>query len=399
MSRILYFITRYENSSDVYGGEKSTITTARLSRDLGHDVHFIVTGADAIVSELGAAGLSFEVIPIWNPIDGVRRAPLRGKWQRLVRIAEANRGVHTICKRRGIDVVHANGVPALLYSWLGTRLAGAKVTFHIRDLSKRRTLRWYETLSVLCADRTLVISPSLREALLAGAPVILERALARRMQTLYNAIDFGPIDDYIARRSREDARLELGLSIGDRCAVLVGSVDARKGQLRVIEQVLPEVLASVPSLKLLLAGGGKDSGYERACRAAVARLGVAHAVRWLGYLPFTELMQVYRAADVALVASESEGLSRAAVEAHGFGLPVITTAIPGPVDVVRDGETGFHVPNDHIEQMAPRLTQLLRDPDLAGRMGGAGAEAVRSRFAPEIHRRAIGVVYAELSRR
>jgi glycosyltransferase involved in cell wall biosynthesis len=399
MSSILYFMIRHEGSPEVYGGEKSTITTARLAQGLGHDAYFIITGADAIEGELRAAGFPFEVLPIWNPLTGFGGASARMKWRKLRQIVGSNLRVRAICEQRGIDVVHANGVPAMFCAWAGTKLAGARVTFHIRDLSKRRTLRWYEALSVLCADRTLVISPSLREALLAGAPPILAGALARRMHTLYNAIEFGPIDDHLARETREQARRELGLSPEDRCAVLVGSIEARKGQLRVIERVLPEVLASVPSLKLLLAGGGKDSRYERACRAAVARLGLEHCVRWLGYLPAAELLRVYRAADVALVASESEGLSRAAVEAHGFGLPIITTAIPGPVDVVRDGETGYHVPDDHIEQMAARLIQLAREPALAERMGRAGAAAVRARFSPEIHRREIGAIYEGLSRR
>jgi len=73
---------------------------------------------------------------------------------------------------------------------------------------------------------------------------------------------------------------------------------------------------------------------------------------------------------------------------RGFGLwisdaqwkerPVVTTRSGGLVQQVVDGETGFLA--DSTEQFAQRVSQLLRDPELARRLGRAGHLYVKERF-------------------
>jgi phosphatidylinositol alpha-1,6-mannosyltransferase len=68
----------------------------------------------------------------------------------------------------------------------------------------------------------------------------------------------------------------------------------------------------------------------------------------------------------------SEGFGIAYVEAGGRGLPVVAGRVAGALDAVVDGETGLLVDSrDHV-QVAEALVLLLRDHDLARRLGDGG---------------------------
>jgi glycosyltransferase involved in cell wall biosynthesis len=49
-------------------------------------------------------------------------------------------------------------------------------------------------------------------------------------------------------------------------------------------------------------------------------------------------------------------------------------------DVVSDGEDGFLVAPGAVGELADRLAQLARDPELRARMGAAGRERMQTRY-------------------
>lgn len=87
---------------------------------------------------------------------------------------------------------------------------------------------------------------------------------------------------------------------------------------------------------------------EGPCReelAGLARgLGIADAVRWLGYVPPEQLTAHYSDADIFVMPSWSEGFGLVYLEAMAHGLPVIGCIGQGPADFVRPGIDGLLVP-------------------------------------------------------
>jgi phosphatidyl-myo-inositol dimannoside synthase len=79
-----------------------------------------------------------------------------------------------------------------------------------------------------------------------------------------------------------------------------------------------------------------------------------------------------------------EGFGIVFLEAGLHELPVVAGDVGGVRDAVVDGETGLLVdPTDHVA-LAGALTDLLTDPERAGRLGRAGAARARSRSWPAV---------------
>jgi glycosyltransferase involved in cell wall biosynthesis len=104
-------------------------------------------------------------------------------------------------------------------------------------------------------------------------------------------------------------------------------------------------------------------------RALAVSLGLEEAVVFTGER--VDLPPVYAAMDVVCLPSYREGLPVVLMEAAAMAKPVVATNIRGCRDVVTDGVTGLLVPPHDPEALARALLQVLRDADLARRMGQA----------------------------
>jgi glycosyltransferase involved in cell wall biosynthesis len=106
-------------------------------------------------------------------------------------------------------------------------------------------------------------------------------------------------------------------------------------------------------------------------------LGVAHRVRFLGFVNQSRLPDVYRAADILVLPSEYEPFGVVVNEAMLCGRPVIVSdRVGAKYDLVREGETGFVYPCGDIEALAQILREVLPDRERLRKMG----EAARKRM-------------------
>ena len=76
-------------------------------------------------------------------------------------------------------------------------------------------------------------------------------------------------------------------------------------------------------------------------------------------VPYHQVHNLYKRADIFVYPSLHEGSALAIYEALASGLPVITTANAG--SVVRDGEEGYIVPIRDLEALMDRILRLHRD--------------------------------------
>ncbi len=94
-------------------------------------------------------------------------------------------------------------------------------------------------------------------------------------------------------------------------------------------------------------------------KAQVKRLGIQRNVLFLGKLARVD--EVLAASSLFVLTSQTEGLSIAMIEAMAAGLPVLVPNVGDLGSLVVDGENGFFIDPDDVENTARRIADLLDD--------------------------------------
>jgi D-inositol-3-phosphate glycosyltransferase len=92
------------------------------------------------------------------------------------------------------------------------------------------------------------------------------------------------------------------------------------------------------------------------------QLGIGNLVTFLGSKDQDALPNYYAAAEMVVIPSHYESFGLVALEAMACGTPVIASEVGGLAFLVRDGETGFHVPSRDPDALAERIHFLLVNP-------------------------------------
>jgi glycosyltransferase involved in cell wall biosynthesis len=177
--------------------------------------------------------------------------------------------------------------------------------------------------------------------------------------------------------ARCQARRAMGLSADHRVVSGIFRLSEEK-QPQLFLDVVRRVRASVPKLRVLLAGNGP---LEEQIAQIVRSQGMADYVRLLGRR--TDVGAILLASDAALLTSRLEGCPNVALEAQHLGVPMVATAVGGTPEVIVHGETGFLAGVDDVEGLARHLSQVLRDDALRARLSAAGRPFIAARFGVE----------------
>lgn len=145
----------------------------------------------------------------------------------------------------------------------------------------------------------------------------------------------------------------------------VGRLKRYKG-VEIALRALAHARIDRPDLELEIAGKGED---RRRLEALAAALGVAPAVRFLGFVSDEEKRRRLRRAWAVVFTSPKEGWGISNVEAAACGTPALASDSPGLRESVRHGETGYLVPHGDAAALAARMLHLAGDPGLVTRLG------------------------------
>jgi glycosyltransferase involved in cell wall biosynthesis len=161
-------------------------------------------------------------------------------------------------------------------------------------------------------------------------------------------------------RIREDAQLLL----------YVGRV-AHEKNIDFLISMFRLVADRSDAAELLIAGEGPAL---RSLQKQAEQAGLSERIHFVGYLDRnTELLECYQHSDIFVFASETETQGLVLLEAMAAGLPVISCASMGSLDVLRDGE-GCHIAPLIEDEFAERVLSLINDPQDAMRLSGRGRQ-------------------------
>jgi glycosyltransferase involved in cell wall biosynthesis len=358
--------------SDVYFPRINGVSTsvASLKQELGRRGHCVSLVAPAYTGngmqpEEGVYRVAGRRVP-FDPEDRIMRlASLRAQRRRLVKEGFDLVHVHTpfLAHREGLRLASDLDVPLIeTYHTYFEEYFHHYVPYLPRPLlgSAARVLARRQCNRV---RRVVVPSVAMRQ--------VLQRYGVR---TPVVVIPTGVAFDEMSRGDGARFRRRYGVEPDRPVMLNVGRMAFEKN-LTFLLRVFAAVRRELPEVLLVLAGEGPALGH---IRSAAADLGVADAVRFVGYLPRDgRLQDCYAGADLFVFASRTETQGLVLLEAMALGLPVLSTAVMGTAEIVGP-ERGALRAEEDLDEFSRRAVELLGDRP---RLGTLATEA--KRFARE----------------
>ena len=239
------------------------------------------------------------------------------------------------------------------------------------------------------ADRIIAATPA-EQAQLRW----LYRATRKQITVIPPGVDTGHFQYAV---SPEDARESLGIKSDCSMLLFVGRIEPLKAVDTILEalHVLRErTPALLQKLHFMIVGGDPQSKSDHEMnrlQALSIKLGIDPLVSFVGAKEQSELPRYYAAATAVIMPSDYESFGMVALEAMSSGTPVIASQVGGLQFLVRDQETGFHIPTREPISLADCIIQLMRDPRRTAKMGLSASRIAKAYAWSEIARRLLRV--------
>lgn len=266
------------------------------------------------------------------------------------------------------DVVHTHGYRADVLASAAARSVGRPVVSTVHGFTgggwKNRFYEWLQLRSLRRHDIVVAVSEPIRRELLRSG------LSDRRVRLLRNAWHRDhPLFD------RRGARARLGLRGEGFVAGWVGRFSREKAPGLFLEAMARVAEGGGEVTASLIGEGGRASALE----ARAERLGLGDRVRFHGRIPAAA--RLYRAFDVFVLSSRTEGTPVSLLEAMDAEVPVVATRVGGVPDVVRHGEEALLVPPEDPEALAEAVLSVRGRPEDARRRARAAARRLAEEFA------------------
>lgn len=315
---------------------------------------------------------------IETPVHRHHYTSARKPW----RIVGATRSVRTLIEEIDPDVVHLHSsFPGLYGRLLRSRGATRPVVVYCahgwsftRDIPRWKR-RCFALAEQMLAGRTDAIVHISR----------FEAAIARSFGIA------GAIDRTIRHGARDSAPGRRHVPVPSDRLVLgfVGRLDRQKG----IDRLLDALERCARSDVTLLIAGGR----ELEDLPGLTLPSDGDAVRYLGWIPNTEIDDVIGACDAVVVPSRWEGFGLVVIEAMRNGKPVLVSDRGALPELVVDGATGFVFALDATDELARMIDGL--DKRRLGEMGRLARTVYERSFSLDRELTAIDALYREALRR
>lgn len=145
----------------------------------------------------------------------------------------------------------------------------------------------------------------------------------------------------------------------ERFILYVGTIEPRKNLVRLLEAFAQVRAAGERGCQLVFVG--QRGWRDEAVFAAVERLELAEAVRFLGYTSTETVVALYNLAEAVAFPSLYEGFGLPVVEAMVCGTPVVTSATSSLGEIA--GDAAELVDPTSVESIAAGLLRVLTDGD------------------------------------
>jgi glycosyltransferase involved in cell wall biosynthesis len=356
-----------EFASVLGGGERIALKIAALLPQYGYRASILIFSSHPESAALKSPPCPIYLLPLKNAFRlGAVRAAFAFK---------------RFLKQQKIQIVHTFFESSDIWAGLVTRtMSKAKLVWARRDMGIMRSRKHHIAYRLMAGAPHAVFTVSKQ---VQRHAIEVDRIDAARVQTIYNGLNLADWD--AAPRPAKNP--------GEFLVTTVGNIRRVKGH-DVFIKAAATVVQQFPKVSFSIAGDVVEPDCLTELLALIRELGLANHVRFDGSV--TNMRRHFRAADILVLPSRSEGFSNAIIEAMASSLPVVATDVGGNAEAVQDGVTGFLVPSEDVAALSAAILRLLSDPVQARAMGAAGRNVVEEKFTSEAMMNRITGAYRNL---
>lgn len=327
-------ILMLSSSFNIGGAERQITDLARGLRDRSYRVRIIsLTPLGPVGDAAKACGLEVESLNMTGSKSGpaaiCRLNKIIRDWNPHI--------VHG-------HLIHANIIARLLRTF--RRIPVVISTVHSFNEGK-----WWGTAAYRITER--LVDKTVFVSGISAAKYVRDGAVTNRKQEVIpNGIDFSLFKQDVQVRARLRKELHLERNF---VWLAVGRLEKVKDYPTLL-RAFAKLLQVKNDNMLLVAGEGS---LKRQLLDLVQELGISPNVRFLGLRD--DIAGLMNAADGFVLSSKYEGFGRVLVEAMACGLPVVSTACGGPVEILKQGEYGALVSVGDYEELARAMVKVTEN--------------------------------------
>jgi len=353
------------------GAAKQAISLAHQLKKRGHSIEFITVKWPGLEAED-----NFEGFPVHRVESGHgrRHKELRLWW---------NLFQYVLRRRKDFDILHSHGA-YYTNSIIGplARLAGWKslvkaslANNDLHGLGASLTGKvHYRFLKLV--DAYIAISRELgKEFLSTGLP-------ARKVHYIPNGVDierFHPTTP----EERLNIRRMRGLPEKKKIALTIGVFDQRKNIGWLLKEWVRKSAFGTGAM-LLAIGPQSREDVDGSFLGSLRKMAEENPDILYLMDHVNDIERYYRAADLFILPSYSEGMPNVVLEAMASGLPCAVTQVSGSEELVQDGETGYTFRAGDTEGLCEAIQKILSTTDTEGGMGARARRLIEEKYAVSI---------------
>lgn len=206
-------------------------------------------------------------------------------------------------------------------------------------------------------------------------------------------VDFSIYDIDKKAENREKIRRENGIDDDTFVFSFVGRLTSDKGVGELLS-AYRALISDFPKTRLFLVG--MDDSTNPPDRELMEWARGCDNIIITGNVPPQKVAEYMAATDILVLPTYREGFSMVLQEAMAMALPIITTDVPGPSEVIVNGETGILVPSHSDKALLQEMKALMQDKDRREKYSANGRIRVEKFFARPVMLQNIYTRYCRL---
>ncbi len=167
-----------------------------------------------------------------------------------------------------------------------------------------------------------------------------------------NGVDVSLFSKQFSIEEISSARSAMGASEQDTVLFTASRLTYKNG----IDTVI-NALSFLPSnIIFTIAGVGEE---EEKLKNLVKKLKLENRVKFLGFVPHSQMVVYLKASNIFIRCSRSEGMGNSFIEAMAGGVPIIGTPVGGIVDFLKNNETGFFCEPNNPKNVSEVIQKII----------------------------------------